>query len=193
MKCTKCNKNNIKKANYCKYCGNKFSEKEKKEAKSKGIIANIRKFESWYNKLTLKCITDSTIFKVLLLILIIFLGVLNLTRGNVTFHILESDKYEIKYNEVKNEYYIILNNNGDLDNYGKVSLDLYIPNKVNNINVIKYNEKDEEINNTLYSVKDEISVYANTIENEYYILKTDVNRSNEIKVYIYLNNNQEEV
>ena len=46
MKCRKCEKKNVKKASYCKYCGNKFTEKEREEAYNKGLVARIKKYKN---------------------------------------------------------------------------------------------------------------------------------------------------
>jgi len=186
MNCNKCKQKNIKKANYCKYCGNEFSEKEKEIAKNKGFIATIKRMEKWYNRLTLKVITNSKIFKVLVVLVMVCLGIWNLSKENVTFHILENDSYKVKYNEIKDEYYITLNNNDT-----KIKLDLYLPNQVNNIEVIKYDENNNEISRIIYNKDNEINVYANTIDNSYYLLKDDVKNDKDLKIYVYLN--EEEV
>ena len=64
MKCKKCNKKNVRQANYCHYCGNKFSEKEREEAKEKGFIAKVLKVKDWYETITLSKITGSIYWKI---------------------------------------------------------------------------------------------------------------------------------
>lgn len=187
MKCTKCKKDNIKKANYCRYCGKSFSEIEKEKAKQEGFIAKLKEAEKWYKRLTLKVIFDSTIFKIAILVFVVLVGILNLSKGNIHLHLKESEKYKIEYNETKDEYYVILNKQAE-DETDKVDLELFIPNRVTKIETIKYSENDTEISRKEYKINENISLYANTINNDYYIIKDDIESDKEIKVFVYLEN-----
>ena len=69
VNCSKCGKKNIKKASFCKYCGNEFTKEEKDMASKKGIVYIIKKIKKWYEACTLKVVTDNIFFKIFLLII----------------------------------------------------------------------------------------------------------------------------
>lgn len=126
MKCIKCKGINIISANYCKFCGYHFSEKEQKEAKNKTIVGKLEMLEKAYNVCTLKVITDHIVFKIISLLVVIILGIFFLVNNGAKVKILESDNYKMQYNTKEDEYYLLANEE-------QTTLDLYVPNRVQNI------------------------------------------------------------
>lgn len=182
MKCQDCKTKNIKKAYFCKHCGREFSEKERKNASKKGIIGLIKRIEKWYDLCTLKVITDNIIFKILSIVLLLGVGVYNLyTTGN-GLRIEENNKYNIKYNKKENEYYVFMTENNNINENGKLKLDFYIPNNIDNINIKYYSETNEEIYSLEIPKEEEMEFLANTDKNNYYIVSAN---NKKIKIYIY--------
>jgi len=183
MKCEKCGQKNIKKAYYCKKCGEPFTEKERKKAEYKGFIGFIKRIEKWYNTCTLKVITDSLIFKMLLIIFLLGIGIYNFAKTGNDLKINEDSSYQVTYNTKEKEYYVYMLENNNINKNGKLHLDLYIPNLVNELDITYYDEN----NNVLYEVKipkeEEFEFIANTDKNNYYKIKTD--NKEEIKVFVY--------
>lgn len=163
MKCEKCGQKNIKKAYYCKKCGEPFTEKERKKAEYKGFIGFIKRIEKWYNTCTLKVITDSLIFKMLLIILLLGIGIYNFTKTGNDLKINEDSSYQVTYNTKEKEYYVYMLENNNINKNGKLHLDLYIPNLVNELDITYYDEN----NNVLYEVKipkeEEFEINTNAI------------------------------
>ena len=66
MKCTNCNTENLRKANYCKNCGQAFTQQEKDEARRRSVVGRLEKAEEVKGKadklkdiLSLNFITDN--------------------------------------------------------------------------------------------------------------------------------------
>ena len=187
MNCSKCKKKNIKKALYCKYCGNKFTQREKEKAENEGLVALLKKIKKWYEACTLKVITDNIIFK----LLVIGAGIYNFVKiGNSSkTQILDSEKYNIFYNSDKEEYYIVIDDNLK-DEELSIPLNLYVPNKVNNLNLTYYNEKNEIIGEHKYDKKEDIVLSANISSDNYYILNDG---NDKLKVFVYYEVNDNDI
>ena len=181
MKCQKCHYKNIKRANYCIQCGNKFSKEEKEKAQKEGIVYKIKKIEDWYNKLTLKKWTEHKLVKIAIILGVLLLGLYNYFTNN-KLALLISDKYNIKYNVNTNDYYVYLNDK-NLDNLGTIALNMQIPSYAKNINLKKYNTNNAEIENINYQRNDNIVVEASTTKEDYYIIDDG---KTSLKVYVYL-------
>ncbi len=180
MKCKKCHKKNRKIANYCRYCGNPFTKKEQEEANKKGIVAKIRKIEKWYEVCTLKVITENIFVRILILILILLPGILSLLKNGSHLKIMDTKDYEITYNEKKEEYYIYL------EEKEKVSLKLYVPNKIKKLELDYYGEDNKRIDKQSLTTKDEIMIEANKTKDNYYVIYSLDNKKEKLKIYAYV-------
>lgn len=163
MKCCKCKNNNIIKANYCKKCGHKFTEEEKKKAKGKTFVGKLEKIEKAYEVCTLKIITDHIAYKIISFLIVLGIGIYFLVTYGLNVRFLTSKNYEIKYNENLKEYYIITDKT-------KVSLELFIPNRTKNITVIHYDENDSFVEETSY--KPSSKIILQTKEDDYYVVES---------------------
>ncbi len=186
MNCSKCKKKNIKKANYCKFCGNKFSQEEREEAYNKGFVAKLKKIKKWYELCSLKVITDNIIFKIIILLVVIGIGFYNFfavgKSDNLT--IIDNNIYDVTYNEKLDEYYVVIINNENEDAL-RLALDLYIPSKVDCLNLKYYDENNKNISSEEFKTTDEIILTANTVSNNYYIISDKNDSENKIKVFVY--------
>lgn len=174
MKCIKCGENNIIKANFCKKCGYEFSDIEKKKARRKTLVGKLELIEKGYGLCKLKPITDNIIFKIVSLIILIVLGISFTIKNGNDIQILKSDMYKVEYNTVSEEYYL-------LSNSDSVSLNLYVPNDIDEIGV-KHMDKDGDIiSNDKYKIGDNIILESN-FRNDYYKI---YGKESEIKLFIY--------
>lgn len=155
MICKKCNTNNITKAKYCNNCGNAFTDEERKAAynatvygKVDMVIAGWKKFKSVTN---LSIITGNKYVKYGTLVVIIVYGLLAGRAHGNNMTILDSNEYDVQYNESAQEYYVISNN----DN---VTLDLYLPQKANNIYLEEYWSNGNYCDDRMYSPEDAIEI-----------------------------------
>lgn len=181
MKCQKCGKENIKKANYCKFCGKEFSQKEKDAAKNKGFVAKLRKFDKWYEVCTLKVITDHILVKILIILLILFPGIYSLFKNGSHLKILDTNKYNITYNNKDQEYYIYLEQNTAKD----VPLSLFVPNKIKKLQINYYNSENKVLEKDKINIDKEIILKANSTEDNYYIISATNNQKEKLKIYVY--------
>lgn len=174
MNCKKCKKKNINKANFCKYCGNEFTEKERKYAKRKTIVGKLELIEKGYKLWKFKFITDSIIFKIASLIILIIIGIyLTINNGN-DIKIMKSDMYQVEYNTKSDEYYLLV----DKD---KINLDLYVPNNIKKIRIKHMNKNGDIILEDDYEINEEISLDYNA-NDDYYLLDS---KDKEIKFFVY--------
>lgn len=180
MKCIKCKTNNINKANYCKNCAYKFSEKEQKIAKRKTFIGKIEMIEDFYNVCSLKVVTDHILFKIATIILVLGIGIYFWITNGTNLNLLESDNYKIQYNEKKSEYYLI-------GKEEEIPLDLYVPEKSKEIIVKHYDKDNNIINEDKYSKTDNITLEINS-NKDYYVIESiyENNNLDQIKLYVYL-------
>lgn len=185
MNCKDCGKRNIKKALYCKYCGYKFSPQDREMAASEGLVALIKNVKKWYNAWTLKTITDSIFFKIVLLIIFIGVSIYNFGKMNGSYNIkiLNSDDYEISYNKVNKEYYLVINKIDD--DALSVKVNLYIPNRVNNLHLILYGEDGSIIEQEEISSSSDVILTANTSSDNYYIIQDGSDEDNYLKIFVY--------
>ena len=133
MHCPKCLKNVPYGAKYCRSCGEAIPEAERSAAYKKTLWGRLQQLEDWYKTLTLKKLTGSVVFKILILVLILAVGVVNIVKNGVALKILESDAYSAQYNTKLEEYYILT----DAD---EVVLSLYIPNRAESLILTGYDD-----------------------------------------------------
>lgn len=179
MKCSQCGEKNIVSASYCKKCGNRFTKEEKKKARDKTFIGKLEKIEEIYQICTLKKITDSILFKIGSIVVILLIGIGVWFQNGSHVKILENNNYKIQYNTKEKEYYLLVNEE-------QTDLKLYLPNTVKNIEVEHYNQKDELVETKKYKLKDSI-VLNSSLMKDYYIVKAnkDKKKKEKLKVYVF--------
>jgi len=180
MKCIKCKTVNINKANYCKNCAYHFSLGEQKAARRKTIIGKIELLEKTKSIVTLKTITGNIFFKMGSILIVFIIGLYFLITNGIDLKLLTSDNYIIQYNTEEKEYYLITDVN-------KISLNLYIPNRTEDILIEHYNSNDKVIEAKAYNVNDDIVL--ETKEKEYYVLTANYlqNKNDSLKFYVLKN------
>ncbi len=181
MRCVKCGIKNITKADYCKRCGYKFSEEEQKKARRKTVIGKIELIESIYNTCTLKVITDHIIFKICSLLIILAIGICFWVNNGLNLKLLDGDNYDISYNTTENEYYLLTKDT-------KVFLNLYVPNRTEEIKIIHYGVDNNKMEEKKYKPMEKIVL--ETKVREYYILKANFlgNKNETFKFYVLQTN-----
>lgn len=162
MKCIKCETKNITKAKYCKNCAYKFSKEEQKVARRKTFIGKIEILENAYEVCTLKKFTGHILFKIASLLLVLFIGISCWINDGIDLKLLDSENYDIEYNVNEKEYYLMTSDD-------KVLLNLYIPNRTEDIIITHYDVNNEKLEEEQYAPKDEIILEAK--EKDYYVLK----------------------
>lgn len=178
MKCKKCKTDNINQANYCKRCGNKFTDEEKKEAHKWTFVWFLEGLENIKKACKLEFITDIPIIKYGSIVVILALGVLSYFYNGNDLHLLESENYKIQYNEREEEYYLLVNNEETI-------LNVFVPNRSKNLTVKHYNSDGEIIEDAEYDKDDEI-ILKNDEETDYYVVAADYGKkSDELKLYVY--------
>lgn len=180
MKCSKCNTKNIIKASYCKKCGNKFTKEEQDKAYSKTIFGKYELYKKWKKRFNLNFITGSIYFKVFILIVIISFGIYYWYINGINTKILESDYYEIYYSEELGEYYLVVD-----DDTTEVGLNLYFPNRLEDIEINHYSTDDILIKEIDKNKDDEIVL--ETYNNDYYVITSKYTRDKEedLKIFVY--------
>lgn len=177
MRCIKCGIKNITKADYCKRCGNKFSEKEQKTARRKTIIGKIELIEDIYNTCTLKVITGHIAFKICSLLIVLGIGISFWINNGLNLKLLDGDNYDVQYNTNEDEYYLLTTDT-------KVFLNLYVPNRTEDIVITHYDIDNNLIEEKKYKPTEEIIL--ETKEKEYYVLNVNYlyDNSESFKFYV---------
>ncbi len=186
MRCRKCKDSNITQANYCKKCGNKYTTQEQTKARKKTFVGHLEEFEKIYNILNLDFITGHILFKIATLIVILSIGIFIWINDGINVKLLNSNEYTIQYNKKEHEYYLISNKE-------KVGLNLYVPNRTENIEIKHYNKNNKIVEKKKYKKISNIILEAHT--SDYYVLKVNYieNKTEKIKIYVYneeIKNNQ---
>lgn len=179
MKCIKCQSKNINKANYCKNCGYHFSKAEQEAAKKRTLVGKIERLEKIYKTCTLQVITGNIIFKILSLLIVLFIGIYFLFHYGNKVTILENANYHIQYNTKSNEYYLLVKDD-------ETNLDLFIPNKIDSLEIKLLDENNQELEHQTYQKDSEIKLKTN-YEGSYYLLNTFNNDKldNTLKIVVY--------
>ena len=171
MKCTNCNTENLRKANYCKNCGQAFTQQEKDEAHKRSVVGKLEKAEEVKGKadklkdiLSLNFITDNVWVRLALIVLpfMFSLVVGGGVKGGDKIKIRDSNLYDVYYNTTTQEYFV------DIDS-GSVNLALYVPNGTQQINVYFKETTGYEYQSGSYGLEDAITVQENT--NGYYTIE----------------------
>lgn len=179
MKCIKCTEKNINSANYCKKCGYNFSDIERNAARRWSFVWFLEKIDKIKEIFDLSFITDHIVFKIISILVILGIGILNFLDKGVNLKILESSNYKVQYNTEIDEYYLITNNN-------QINLNLYIPNRTNNLALKHLDKENNIILEKNYQKAEEITLYTNG-NDDYYILEAEYkDKTEELKLYMYL-------
>jgi hypothetical protein len=171
MKCTNCNTENLRKANYCKNCGQAFTQREKDAAHSQSVVGKLEKVEEVKGKadkvkdiLSLSFITDNVWVRIALIVIpfVFSLVVGGGAKGGDTMKIRDNGQYDVYYNTTTQEYFV------EIDS-GSVNLSLYVPNGTQQINVYFKESTGYEYQYGSYGLEDAITVNENT--NGYYTIE----------------------
>ena len=180
MKCHKCKFDNIVKATYCNNCGEKFTDKEKKEAYDKTIYGKIEKLEKIKDIATLDVITGNIVFKICSLLIVLGIGIYFLFTMGWNTKILDSKNYKLFYNTSDNRYYIVVD-----DSLNSVDVLLYRPNRLKKMIVNHYDLDNNLIDKK--EIKKEEKVELNTSSTDYYVIESKYGnkKQDKIKVAVY--------
>ena len=183
MKCHNCNNKNIKKADYCYWCGEMFTNEEKEIAKMSGFIGLLRKIEILYKKITLDKYFGSMYFKVGLVVGVLLIGIYNIYQTGNEFKIEESENYTYIYNPNEKEYYLYVETD-------ETALNMYLPYEVDNFYVSYYDQNDQKLSEEVYTNEENIILNSNMVVDNYYKISYDMeeNDKNTLKLYVYRNN-----
>ena len=125
-------------------------------------------------------------FKIAVLLIVIIIGAYNfLVKSEVnTLAIIDNDVYDVEYNEKLDEYYVTIKNNPS-DDALKLTLDLYVSNNIETLNLKYYDASDNELASNDFNKTDAIVVTANTTTDNYYIISNSKKDKESIKVFVY--------
>ena len=184
MKCTNCNTENLRKANYCKNCGQAFTQREKDAAHSQSVVGKLEKVEEVKGKadkvkdiLSLSFITDNVWVRLALIVIpfVFSLVVGGGAKGGDTMKIRDNGQYDVYYNTTTQEYFV------EIDS-GSVNLSLYVPKGTQQINVYFKETTGYEYQSGSYGLEDAITVNENT--NGYYTIEAVMeNGTQTIRMY----------
>lgn len=175
MICKNCKTKNITKAQYCRNCGNAFTDEQRQAAYDRTIFGKIDKLEEWKGYVTLEFITGHPIFKIVVLVAILVWGIfLGRTNGNQML-ILESDAYQVQQNVTTGEYYV-------LTEQDSVSLALYLPRKAEAVQ-LQAIVNDAVVQEKSFAAEEQPRLESGAAE--YYYITADYGDSTE-KITVYL-------
>ena len=100
MKCVSCGSENQIKADYCKFCGEKFSEDTKKAAYGKTVYGRIDRFLEMKSWITLGKITGNPIVRILIILLLAVLVFVNIRANGSSLTIKDKSDYDLAYNPI---------------------------------------------------------------------------------------------
>ena len=185
MKCIKCKTVNVHNANYCKNCAYEFSKQEQEAAEKWTFIGIIKRMENFKEKVSFGWLLDHWAFKIGTIVGVLLIGIGCLFNNGSDFKLLEIDNYTGSYNEKLDEYYLY--SKGD-----NTELNLYIPRKIDELNVEHYTDKGNLLSSTSFLVDADIILDCNG-NGDYYILeaKHGNNDLDKIKIFIYQTKNGE--
>ena len=170
--CQKCFKDNILDAKYCIKCGNKFTDKELSNARKYTFVGVLELIDKINDIKNLSFITKNKIVRIAFIIIILLIGLFNLYLNGNTIKLTKNNNYQIKH--YKDTYYVVLDKE-------KTILDLYIPNRVNYLEV-EFIDNNILTNKTKINLNEKIELSSND-EDSYYLINGITNQDKEtIKV-----------
>ena len=175
MICKNCQTNNITKAQFCRNCGEAFTDEQRQEAYDRTIYGKIEKIEKWKGYITLDFITGHPIFKTVVLVAILVWGLfLGRTHGDQML-ILESDAYQVQQLVSTGDYYV-------LTEYDSVSVSLYLPRQAESLQLQAIIDGQVTMEQT-FSSEEQPSLKCGAAE--YYYITADYGDGTErITVYV---------
>lgn len=126
MKCKNCKTENPIKAVYCRSCGEKFSEEERKQAYESTIYGKIDRFLELKSWVTLSKITGHFLTRILIVFGLAALVFFNLKANGKNLSIRTNADYQLAYNSQLEEYYV-------QTELPEVNLSVYVPQKTNSL------------------------------------------------------------
>ena len=120
VKCPQCGHENAMTARHCTQCGAPIPKELIDEAYDRTVYGKIDWLLELKSILTLKVITESPIFRIVILLGILRLGLISMRKNGTRFKVLPSDQYEVEYNEKYDEFYL----DTDLD---VITVNMYVP------------------------------------------------------------------
>lgn len=151
------------KSNYCKACGRKFSDEERKEAYGRTIYGKIDKLINAKGWITLSKITENIFVRIAILLVLAALVIFNITSNGSELAIRNSADYSLTYCQQTDEYYLFTEKDS-------VSLSVYVPRKTDSCVLETY------VNGTLeekLELSKSSSVVVKCRENSYFLLKAN--------------------
>lgn len=181
IKCSECSKENISKANYCKYCGKLISEKEKENASKSIAVVWLERLKKVINIITLDFVKGNKVLKIAYVVIVFLVGIYMLCTMGSSLKVVDNEFYDVKYNKSSQEYYLFLED----EESRKVDLQLYVPNKINDLNIGYYDDEGLLLFDEHYSKDDAITLLANKDLDNYYVISDSNNKNNKIKIFVY--------
>ncbi len=185
MKCSKCHKKNISKANYCQKCGKKFTDNEKTQNDSVLVVLG-KIIKKIVDVVTLNFITDHPVVRIMYVLVVFLIGVYMVMTMGFRLRIIDGKLYDVRYNDDSKTYYVFVdNNNEENEQITQIDLQLYIPNRINKLDLTYFDEENNLISEEKYAKKDRITLNVNIDDNNYYIINDGNNKKDRMKVYVY--------
>lgn len=178
LKCIKCKTDNIRAANFCSNCGNKFIEKEKEVVKKWGIVWILEKIDQLKSAWNFGFITDHIAFKIGSIILVLGIGVYFWLTNGINLKLQESKEYNIQYNKKASEYYLLTEKE-------QTELNVYVPNRTKKLSIKHIGQDGVELDKKVYQQNDKI-ILNNNGENDYYLIEAEYGKNNQDKIKLYI-------
>ncbi len=186
MKCCKCCKKNLNKANYCVKCGYKFTSTDKKQIKKNIFVVILEKLDWLHDFLTGDWLKNNIFFRIFSILIVLGIGLYMVFTMGWHLRLLNNEAYTVKYNEQLDTYYILINNANDLEEKVKeIEAAFYIPNRINSLDLTYYDENANVISQKEYAKNDYYVLNVNTKENNYYVLANHDDQNEKLKIYVY--------
>ena len=171
MKCKKCGYELNYGAKYCNSCGEEIPKSAYIEDYNKTVWGVADKFLDWYDKLTLKKITENIIFKIVILLLVLGIGIFNAYSSYANIRLLKSESYEIEYDRKEDFYYIVTPD-------AEVTISVYIPKNAEKV-IVYGITNDEEITQTEF-LPDDYTKGIVAKKNEFDSIKVDTIKADKV-------------
>lgn len=149
------------KANFCKQCGQGFSEEERKEAYDQTVYGKIDKLLEAKSWITLSKITDNLFVRIAILLILGILVFANIRANGSKLALQNGDDYSLAYCEETDEYYVLTEKES-------VSLAVYLPQKTESCVLESY--ENGSMRETL-KLNESSSLVVKSTENGYFLLK----------------------
>lgn len=184
MKCPRCSKKNLNKANYCLKCGYKFKAKDKENIKENFFVTIMNKISDFKDFITGDWLKNNNYVRVFSILFVLAIGLYMVLTMGYKLRLLNNEAYDVKYNEQLDTYYILID--GDQTEETKeVDAAFYVPNRISKLDLTYFDENDEVISEETHEKEDRYQLTVNTTENNYYILSNHDDPKERLKIYVY--------